>query len=90
MSTGPAPDRIVLEDLWRRRLKDAELRLTFARQYLAEVQRDFPSSRRVHSADGAFAYQHALRAETCALAEYKRVLQIFTAVVIHGKVPAEQ
>jgi len=89
MSTGPAPDRIALEDLWRRRLEDAELRLTFARQYLAEVQRDFPSSRRVHS-DGAFAYQHALRAETFALAEYKRVLQIFTDLVTHGKIPEEQ
>ena len=85
----PAPDRRALEDLWRQRLKDAELGLTFARQYLGEVQRDFPSPGKVHGADGSSAYEHALHAETRALTEYKRVLQIFNDLVTHGKLPDE-
>ena len=36
----PNPEE--LEYLWGRRVKDARLRLAFARHYVKEVQRDFP------------------------------------------------
>jgi hypothetical protein len=37
--------------------------------------------------DGNFALRKALRAENFALAEYHRVLTIFTDLVLRGKIP---
>lgn len=39
--------------------------------------------------DGTFGYRQALRVETAALAEYKRVLTI-TDLVASGKMPPEE
>ena len=39
--------------------------------------------------DGSFGYRKALRVETAALAEYKRVLFIFTDLVANGKLPPD-
>ena len=80
-------ERQQLEDLWCRRLGDSKLQLDFARNYLAEVQRDFPPDDT--SPDGQYALQHALRAENLALAEYRRVLRIYTDLVMEGKLPEE-
>jgi hypothetical protein len=52
------------------RLKDAKLRLDFARNYLKEVQADS-----MGGPDGHFAYHYAIRAETEALREYARILR---------------
>src|SRR5215469_11240777 len=77
MST-PSPDRRALEDEWRQRLKNRELQLTFARQYLAEVQSDFPSSGKIHGADGAFALSTcAPRRETCFRRVQSRVADLY-------------
>ena len=84
---GANPDQ--LERLWRQRMRDAQLRLDFARNYLKEVQRDFPSGT-VPPPDGAFAHHKALRAENAALAEYHRVLRVYTDLVLHGTIPAEK
>ena len=84
---GANPDQ--LERLWRQRMRDAQLRLDFARNYLKEVQRDFPSGT-LPQLDGAFAHQKALRAENAALAEYHRVLRVYTDLVLHGTIPAEK
>lgn len=84
---GANPDQ--LERLWRQRMKDAQLRLDFARNYLKEVQRDFPSGT-VPPPDGVFAHHKALRAENAALAEYHRVLRVYTDLVLHGTIPAEK
>jgi hypothetical protein len=85
----PSPHITVLEERWRRRLKDAELRLTFARQYFKEVQADFPPPAKIRGADGRYAFQRALQAEMIALANYKRVLEIFTDLVLRGTIPNE-
>lgn len=77
-----------LENLWRTRLRDAALRLEFARNFLKEVQQDFPSCD-LPSADGRFAFQQALRAENNALAEYNRLLRIFTDLIVDGTIPDE-
>jgi hypothetical protein len=82
------PDRDKLEDLWRKRLTDAKLRLDSARNDVKEVQRDLPSDD-IPAPDGRFAYSRALRAESFALAEYKRVLRIFTDLTRNGKIPDE-
>ncbi len=81
-------DRTALEALWRQRVNDAKLRLDFASNYVKEIQRDF-SSGELPAPDGHFAYQQALRAESFALGEYRRVLAIFTGLVTHGKEPDE-
>lgn len=82
------PNRQALHDLWHERLKDAKLRLDFARTYAKEVRGDFPPGAAL-SADGAFAQQKSLRAETFALAHYRRVLGIYTDLTVKGKIPDE-
>lgn len=79
-------DRQQLEERWRARLKDAKLRLDFAHQYTKEVERDFNDGT-VPIPDGSYAYRKALRAESYALAEYQRVLRVYT--VVSGKIPDE-
>jgi len=74
-----------MEAHWRSRLADAKLRLDFTRNFLQEVQRDFPLGD--PSPDGQFAYQKALRAERHAQEEYTRVLRLYTQLVLDGKIP---
>ena len=71
----PPPDRNGIEELWLARLRDAKLRLDFAQNYVREVQRDYSS---LPATDGQYALQRAVRAENVALAEYHRVLKIYT------------
>ena len=78
-------ERQELEDLWRRRLQEAQLRLEFATSYVDEFKRSFPLSDT--SPDGQTAYERALRAQNVALGEYNRVLRIFSELVLDGKVP---
>jgi len=80
-------NRSEIEALWRKRLADAKLRLDFARNFLEEVQRDFPIGD--PSPDGQFAYQKALRAESAARAECTRLLCLYAHLVLDGKVPDE-
>lgn len=63
--------------LWRSRLEDAQLRLDFARNYLNEIQQDFPAGDSPALAD-------AIRAESIAQTEYLRVLRIFSEFVLDG------
>lgn len=77
-----------LEEVWRRRLGDAKLRLEFARDYVLELQKDLKADG-IPAPDGNFAYQQALRSETNALAEFRRVLQIFRDLTMDGKIPDE-
>jgi hypothetical protein len=81
-------DREELEDRWRKRVTDAKLRLDLARNYVKEVQRDLPRDD-IPAPDGDYAYRKALHAENSALAEYKRVLRIFTDLTVNGKIPDE-
>ena len=72
-------ERQEVEDLWRRRLADAKLRLDFAGECVNEAQRDDISP------DGA--RERALRAQNVALAEYTRILRSFSDLVLDGKIP---
>ena len=83
-----SPARKVLEELWRSRLNDAKLRLDFARNYVADVQRDHPSGD-IPESDYHFADQKALRSENLALEEYNRVLRIYPDLVVNGTIPEE-
>jgi hypothetical protein len=86
--SGLIPNRQALHDLWHERLKDAKLRLDFARNYAREVHRDFPPGATL-SPDGAFAQRKAIRAETFAFAHYRRVLEIYTDLTVKGRIPDE-
>jgi hypothetical protein len=77
-----------LENLWASRLQDARLRLEFAANYLKEVQGDIEADS-VSVADGNFAFEKAVRAENSALAEYNRVLRIYTDLTVSGIIPDE-
>lgn len=76
-----------LEDLWRTRVAEAKLRFDTARNRTNAIVRDFPLEGT--SSDGLYAYRVALRAEGDALAEYNRVLRIYTDLVHDGVIPAE-
>ena len=86
--SNPISDRGALEDRWRNRVNEARARLQFARNFVKEVQGDLKSGV-VAGSDASLAFQRALRAETFALAEYHRVLRLFTALVVEGKIPDE-
>lgn len=79
------PERQRMEEIWLERLRDAKLRLDFARNYFKEVQGDFSL---LPPSDGQYALKRALRAENVALAEYHRVLRIY-ADLTKGIMPNE-
>ena len=68
-----------LETLWRSRLREAHLRLEFARNLLKEVQRD-----------GGDGHRRAIRLERLALQEYRHLQQILWDLQASGKVPDEE
>lgn len=76
-----------LEESWRLRLEEALCQYHATRDeyhsLLAGVPDGVPPN-----PDGALA--RARQAESMALAEYRRVLQIFTDLTIHGKLPEDQ
>src|SRR5262249_42368814 len=79
-------DRQALGAVWRERLVNARTRYEAAKATLqgaSELHSQMPSP------DGHFALDHALQAEHRALAEFKRVLTVFSDLVIHGTIPAE-
>ena len=78
-------NREKLEHLWAARIKDARLRLAFARHYVKELQRDFPDA----ALEGHFEYHRAVREERIALAEFNRVLWVYNDLVRAGKIPDE-
>ena len=77
-------ERRALEALWREHLQNARIRYRAAN---AAVQ----AARELHShapsPDGSFAFNQALKAESQALAELKRVLESFNDLVNHDKIP---
>ena len=78
------PSRQELENVWRERLSEALRRYQVAK---LETSTTLVHSRDYQQADGQFAIHKAQRAETMALAEYKRILKIFNDLVLDGKVP---
>jgi len=51
------------------------------------VQAEHGDGMAFQSPDGTFAYRQALQSERLALAEYQRVLRIFSDLVVRGKIP---
>ncbi|GEM_PF-1859872 len=87
--SSPTPDRRALEELWRKRLEDAKLRLEFARAYLREIEADNPSGD-IPASDRVYAREKGYRSERAALEEYKRVLRVYADLMEHGVIPEER
>ena len=79
-------ERRALEDIWRQRTQVAlrQYRETRAPTAVVKMERFHGL---IPTPDGGVACTQALKAETAALQEYRRVLEIFTGIVIYGKAP---
>ena len=77
-----------LENYWRRRVREAGLRVEFARSYLTEIENDLRSGAKARQ-DCEEEYRHALGAKLAAVEEYHRVLKIFRDLVVEQKIPDE-
>lgn len=80
-------ERKETEELWRRRVAEVKLQFDSARSRTNAVVREFALDGT--SADGRYAYDSAIRLENAALAEYNRVLRIYTDLWHKGIVPDE-
>lgn len=86
MTPHPTSGRQQLEDLWRSKLEQAQLRYKVATEKYRRLLGDTPDGLPPNP-DGPLA--HARQAESEARAEYSEVLQVFTELAIHGKRPEE-
>lgn len=84
MLVASMADPSALQALWRERLKDARLKLDFARSYFRKIHRDFAEGG-ISAPLEKYALDQALRAEKAALAEYGRISAILTDLTLHGK-----
>ena len=75
---------MALEDVWRERAQFAlEGYLAARDECRSAIERQSDAA----PPDGAPAYRQALRNESAALAEYRRMLRIFNELTIDGKMP---
>jgi hypothetical protein len=68
-------------------LRDALQRLETARDRVEAFQQASPGAL---LPDSSFTLQNAIREEASALAEYCRVLNIFTSLILERKIPDEE
>ena len=85
-SPEPTPSRQELEDIWRSKLEEAQLHYEAAREEYRKLLRETPDG----SPNPDSPQARACQRESEALAEYTRVLRIFTDLTIHGKRPEKQ
>ena len=71
---------------WHEKLLDGERAYSAAS---AEVKRLMVEYRDIPPADRGFAFQQAVRTETAALADYNRILRVFTHLVLYGVLPGD-
>ena len=77
-----------LEEQWRKRLDLSKLRLDIATSLAKDIQLAFRLV--VHPPEGGvFAVRQAIQDENEALAEYVKVLETFTALILSGAIPEE-
>ena len=76
-----------LEDRWREKVRLACLRYEEAAKAFRATWHEHLDERPM--ADPAFAIEQARKVESEALAEYVRVLKIFSDLLLRGKIPEE-
>lgn len=82
-------ERKALEELWRERLHATEQRYHEASGNYLRIHAEF-AGRSMPSPDSNHALQQAIHIENEARAEYMRVLQTFTRLVLHGDRPEDE
>ena len=79
--------REALETAWTERLEAARARYLIAKAECERVTSEYMDAAAV---DGQFAKRKALEIERAAMHEYRRVLRIFTDLVVNGMKPPEE
>ena len=87
MTPEPTPGRQQLEDLWRSKVEQAQLRYKAATELYRRLLGETPAG--TPPAPGS-PLACARQAESEALAEYTRTLRVFTELTIHGNRPEYQ
>lgn len=87
-STFSAVVRQQLENFWREKLQQSRTRFEAGKEHAKQAITE-RNEALTPSSDGAFAVSQSSQAESRALAEYRRVLLLFTDLVVHGKMPPE-
>jgi hypothetical protein len=77
--------RQTMEDSWRERLEETQARYQKATEQYRRLLQEQP--RGSSNLDGPLAFARQQEAE--ALAEYTRVLRLFTDLTVKGKMPEE-
>ena len=83
---SPSAMRQELEESWRSRVEAAQARYQAASKQYRELMQGLPDGLPPNKNDGVAL---AREAESQALAEYTRVLHIFTELTTQGKMPEE-
>lgn len=78
-----------LENLWRAKVQAAHERYRRAAVQSHSVMEE-QQQKLLTGADGFHAVTMAVREESAALREYRRVLKIFTELLVHGMLPPEE
>ena len=87
MATGNREAGRRTEEIWRDKLRQADIRYQLASVQYRQSQAEFLNGS--VSPDGECALRKALRAENEARADYIRVLRLFTQLILHGERPDE-
>ena len=82
----PVQSRAAVEELWRKRLQEAEVRHNIADHELNKAMEDLTGGL-VLPPDGSTAVRNARVAKSAALNEWMRVLRVFTDLILYNKVP---
>jgi hypothetical protein len=75
-----------LNELWRNRLQTALRRYESAKDKTVKLWEEHVHGLTPHP-DGAFGLQQALQEEVMALNEYRRVLDVYYQLAVHGNKP---
>ena len=86
--TSALQTRQALEDVWKNRLHLAATRYRLAANAIS-VLRAEQQSESTPSPDGSLAYRQAVQIQRQTLEEYRRVLAIFTDLVMGRRIPEE-
>jgi hypothetical protein len=86
--TSALETRQALEDAWKNRLHFVATRYRLAANAISVLLAEQQSGL-TPSPDGSLAYRHAVQIQRQALQEYRRVLGIFTDLVMGRRIPEE-
>jgi hypothetical protein len=86
---SPVDNRRQVEELWRQRVAHARARYDAASKAFRETWGEHFEKEPL-SADPTLAIRKAREVESAALAEYMRVLKIYTRLVLDGVLPDDQ